>query len=46
MMPVRMVHREGGWTPETIAEIAMPSLSNCFPKLGDSRNMHAGMPMI
>ena len=46
MMPVRMVHREGGWTPETIAEIAMPSLSNGFPKLGDSRNMHAGMPMI
>ena len=46
MMPVRMVHREGGWTPETIAEIAMPSLSNGFPKLGDSRNMHAGMPMV
>ena len=46
MQPVRMVHREGGWTPETIAEIAMPSLSNGFPKLGDSRNMHAGMPMV
>ena len=46
MQPVRMVHREGGWTPESIAEIAMPSLSNGFPKLGDSRNMHAGMPMI
>jgi len=46
MLPVRMVHREGGWTPETIAEVAMPSLSNGFSKLGDSRNMHAGMPMI
>lgn len=46
MMPVRMVHREGGWTPESIAEVAMPSLSNGFAKLGDSRNMHAGMPMI
>lgn len=46
MLPVRMVHREGGWTPETIAEVAMPSLANGFPKLGDSRNMHAGMPMI
>jgi NAD(P)-dependent dehydrogenase (short-subunit alcohol dehydrogenase family) len=45
MQPVRMVHREGGWTPESIAENAMPSLSNGFPKLGDSRNMHAGMPM-
>ena len=46
MQPVRMVHKEGGWTPESIAEIAMPSLSNGFPKLGDSRNMHAGMPMV
>jgi NAD(P)-dependent dehydrogenase (short-subunit alcohol dehydrogenase family) len=46
MQPVRMVHREGGWTPESIAENGMPSLSNGFPKLGDSRNMHAGMPMI
>lgn len=46
MLPVRMVHRQGGWTPETIEEIAMPSLSNGFSKLGDSRNMHAGMPMI
>ncbi len=46
LQPVRMVHREGGWTPETIAQIAMPSLSNGFPKLGDSRNMHAGMPMV
>ena len=46
MLPVRMVHRQGGWTPETIEEIAMPSLSNGFSKLGDSRNMHAGLPMI
>jgi NAD(P)-dependent dehydrogenase (short-subunit alcohol dehydrogenase family) len=46
MMPVRMVHKEGGWTPEAIAEVGMPSLSNGFSKLGDSRNMHAGMPMI
>jgi NAD(P)-dependent dehydrogenase (short-subunit alcohol dehydrogenase family) len=46
MQPVRMVHKEGGWTPEAIAEVGMPSLSNGFSKLGDSRNMHAGMPMI
>ena len=46
MMPVRMVHKAGGWTPEAIAEVGMPSLSNGFSKLGDSRNMHAGMPMI
>lgn len=44
MRPVRMVHRQGGWTPETIAEVAMPSLANGFTSL-DSRNTHAGLPM-
>jgi NAD(P)-dependent dehydrogenase (short-subunit alcohol dehydrogenase family) len=44
MRPVRMVHRNGGWTPQTIAEIAMPSLANGFTSL-DSRNTHAGLPM-
>ena len=44
MRPVRMVHRQGGWTPETIAEVAMPSLANHFTSL-DSRNTHAGLPM-
>src|SRR6476620_7582457 len=44
MRPVRMVHRNGGWTPETIAEVAMPSLANGFTSL-DSRNTHAGLPM-
>ena len=33
MRPVRMVHRQGGWTPETIAEVAMPSLANGFTSL-------------
>jgi NAD(P)-dependent dehydrogenase (short-subunit alcohol dehydrogenase family) len=44
MRPVRMVHRNGGWTPETIAEVAMPALANGFTSL-DSRNTHAGLPM-
>src|SRR5580704_2185717 len=44
MRPVRMVHRNGGWTPQTIAEVAMPSLQSGFTSL-DSRNTHAGMPM-
>ncbi|MGD9614635.1 MAG: SDR family oxidoreductase [Alphaproteobacteria bacterium] len=44
MRPVRMVHRQGGWTPETIAEVAMPSLTSGFTSL-DSRNTHAGLPM-
>ena len=43
--PVRMVHRNGGWTPESIAEVAMPSLSGQFSEVSDSRAIHAGMPM-
>ena len=43
--PVRMVHHNGGWTPELIAEVAMPSLSTSFMDVGDSRKMHPGMPM-
>jgi NAD(P)-dependent dehydrogenase (short-subunit alcohol dehydrogenase family) len=44
MRPVRMVHHNGGWTPELIAEVAMPALANSFTSL-DSRNTHAGLPM-
>lgn len=43
--PIRMVHRNGGWTPETIAEVGMPSLQTSFMDVGDSRKMHPGMPM-
>ncbi|MCB1739201.1 MAG: SDR family oxidoreductase [Gammaproteobacteria bacterium] len=43
--PVRMVHHEGGWTPELIAENAMPALSTQFTSLGDSRLHHPGLPM-
>jgi NAD(P)-dependent dehydrogenase (short-subunit alcohol dehydrogenase family) len=44
MRPLRMVHHQGGWTPELIAEVAMPALANQFTPL-DSRNTHAGLPM-
>jgi NAD(P)-dependent dehydrogenase (short-subunit alcohol dehydrogenase family) len=44
MRPVRMVHRQGGWTPETLAEIAIPALAPQFTPL-DSRSVHAGLPM-
>lgn len=44
MRPVRMVHRHGGWTPELIAEVAMPALSIGFTPL-DARNVHSGLPM-
>src|ERR1700676_2250302 len=44
MRPVRMVHHNGGWTPQLIAEGAMPALANGFTPL-DSRKPHAGLPM-
>jgi NAD(P)-dependent dehydrogenase (short-subunit alcohol dehydrogenase family) len=44
MRPVRMVHHNGGWTPELIADVAMPSLQSGFTSL-DSRGVHSGMPM-
>jgi hypothetical protein len=30
MRPVRTVHRQGGWTPETLAEVAIPALALCI----------------
>ena len=30
--PLRSVHRDGGWTPQTIAEHAMPALKSSFYK--------------
>src|SRR6201998_548312 len=44
MRPVRMVHRQGGWTPETLAEVAIPALAPQFTPL-DSRAVHPGLPM-
>lgn len=43
--PVRMVHRNGGWTPEAIAEVGMPALKNQFFDIEDARTQHPGMPM-
>jgi len=45
MRPVRMVHRQGGWTPETLAEVAIPALVPQFTPLGDGRAVHPGLPM-
>ena len=44
MRPVRMVHHNGGWTPQLIADVAMPSLQSGFTSL-DSRTTHSGLPM-
>jgi NAD(P)-dependent dehydrogenase (short-subunit alcohol dehydrogenase family) len=43
--PIRMVHRRGGWTPETIAENAMPALAPGFTPLVDARVLHPGLPL-
>src|SRR2546425_78111 len=45
MRPVRMVHRHGGWTPETLAEVGIPALAPQFTPLGDGRAVHPGLPM-
>ena len=43
--PVRMVHHDGGWTPELIAESAMPALEPMFFDIANSRQVHPGLPM-
>ena len=45
MRPVRMVHRQGGGTPETLAEVGIPALAPQFTPLGDGRAVHPGLPM-
>ena len=34
--PLRSIHRDGGWTPQTIAEHGMPALKSSFYKLDRS----------
>jgi NAD(P)-dependent dehydrogenase (short-subunit alcohol dehydrogenase family) len=43
--PLRMVHRHGGWTAETIAEVAMPALATQFTPVADARAVHPGLPL-
>ena len=43
--PVKTVHRQGGWTPELIAEVAMPALENRFFDIRDARSQHPGLPL-
>ena len=45
MTPQRMVHQQGGWSPETIAENGMPALQSAFVDLSKLRSMHPGMPL-
>ena len=43
--PVRSVHREGGWTPETVASHAMPSLRAHFYPLERSQDVFSWDPL-
>ena len=43
--PVRMVHRNGGWTPETIRDVAMPALATQFSEFITGGEAHPGRPL-
>jgi NAD(P)-dependent dehydrogenase (short-subunit alcohol dehydrogenase family) len=43
--PVRSVHRSEGWTPESIAEHAMPSLAKSFHPLDRSQDVFSWDPV-
>jgi NAD(P)-dependent dehydrogenase (short-subunit alcohol dehydrogenase family) len=44
-MPLRSVHRQGGWTPEEVGEIAMPALRNFFSPVMPSAGMFPYDPL-
>ena len=43
--PIRSVHRAEGWTPESVAEHAMPSLKAGFAKLDRSADVFCWDPI-
>ncbi|WP_232478554.1 SDR family NAD(P)-dependent oxidoreductase [Roseomonas rosulenta] len=43
--PIKSVHRENGWTPEAIAEYALPSLQQGFSKLERSGDVFCWDPI-
>jgi hypothetical protein len=43
--PLRSVQRSEGWTPQTIAEHAMPALKSSFYKLDRSADVFAWDPI-
>jgi short-subunit dehydrogenase len=43
--PIKSVHREAGWTPEAIAEYALPSLAQGFSKLERSGDVFCWDPI-
>jgi NAD(P)-dependent dehydrogenase (short-subunit alcohol dehydrogenase family) len=43
--PIRSVHRDGGWTPQTIAEHGMPAMKGSFYKLDRSADVFTWDPV-
>ena len=43
--PVRSVHRDGGWTPESIADHAMPAMKANFYPLDRSQDVFTWDPL-
>lgn len=43
--PIRSVHREQGWTPESIADVALPALRSSFHKLERSGEVFTWDPI-
>ena len=43
--PLRSVHRDGGWTPELIGELAAPALTPSFAPLDRSQDVFAWDPV-
>lgn len=43
--PIRSVHRDGGWTPETVRDHAMPALAASFTALDRSQDVFCWDPV-
>ena len=43
--PLRSVHRDGGWTPESIAETAIPAMRSHFYDLDRSQDVFSWDPI-
>jgi hypothetical protein len=43
--PIRSIHSEGGWTPQTIAEHAMPALQESFFPLDRTQDIFTWDPV-
>jgi hypothetical protein len=43
--PLRVAHKDGGWTPQSIAETMLPALKNTFYPLDRSQDVFNWEPL-